>query len=773
MTVARRVSAEDSSLIFPERERYSVIVGNISEVQRYLPTFGVNDNGNNQSTRLITTLLNPPVNGAAAPQSSIMADEDWPSQSFRDHVIHRLEPELARNRQTAPNLPVPGDARQVEEYVFQKCGSKDEYMRTIAKVINAINCNSKSASVPTMIGNPNFGNGSGGNKQSPTAPNTNPLIGSQSSFKAQIPPDPQPTHQQQHRPDLQNNTRYNAPPLGQPPPMIHGTGSAPGGGTQPVSIIGSGQMSQPMRVPNPHVPMNGLNNQYYNQGMMSGQQPGVQSGSVPNSSQIYDIKPSGGAVSQQQRWSGMQQSTPPMYVNQQGQGMHHEMQGRQMYGNNQMHMPNQPPYSGMSNMNNGPSVLENLVSAPNFPSHSDMLIPPGPEVLNGIRKLGAEKYYLDIVRRLQPYIQALKNKMSQFNPGDNNLNRIDYALNVLRFEKVATYDNLRHVEQFVLNLCRDAQVYPGAHQMDSMTPSNYNSGNQLQMNQQPLQWQNNQGWGEDKQMPQGGYMAQRPPPYMQNQPKPMMPPVQSMGYRSDPMQSQQFQNQGYGQDMYPMNQPMSIQASSHSSVNRPSTAGSQSMQSSMMTPMSTNQSLYTDMSNDLMQGTFDDLYATVGDLGSSDVNMRSAIGNDIPSDGLSMMNAPGITVTAAQIGEAAFNEVYSLEDRFDFVPAMESHSGGFVMKVIMKRTSVPPLQLIIPRGYPQIPVQVQRQPLDIDSFYYDDLQTAIHAQFSKSVPRTITEALNIWDDTINQYYASQGNVDGYDELLPTNYSDIL
>uniref|UniRef100_A0A914D4Q3 Mediator of RNA polymerase II transcription subunit 15 n=1 Tax=Acrobeloides nanus TaxID=290746 RepID=A0A914D4Q3_9BILA len=80
-----------------------------------------------------------------------MGDEDWRSQTFRDRIINRLdlvikELEEEQSHQNNPN-PMPNTALQMEEAVFQKCSSKEEYLKSISKVITSIKAQVISASL--------------------------------------------------------------------------------------------------------------------------------------------------------------------------------------------------------------------------------------------------------------------------------------------------------------------------------------------------------------------------------------------------------------------------------------------------------------------------------------------------------------------------------------------------------------------------------------------------------------------------------------------------
>ncbi|CAR99289.1 Protein CBG25838 [Caenorhabditis briggsae] len=78
-------------------------------------------------------------------------ESDWPSSRFRELIIQRLEAEMEKNSQNVSNFPLPGNAREVEEDVFAQCPTKDEYMWTIAKIINGINLARKPAEGSTPM----------------------------------------------------------------------------------------------------------------------------------------------------------------------------------------------------------------------------------------------------------------------------------------------------------------------------------------------------------------------------------------------------------------------------------------------------------------------------------------------------------------------------------------------------------------------------------------------------------------------------------------------
>lgn len=768
---------------------------------------------------------------------------DWPSQLFRDHVIIRLEPELARNRQNAPNLPVPGDARQVEEYVFQKCGSKDEYMRTIAKVINAINCNSKSTAMPPVFQAQQQGGvrqpsstslltqlGSGG--VTPTTPT--------SSYKAQIPPDPQPTHQQQQiRFPLQqqpSNTSIDQTSfqMGQPPPIMM-TNSlqqfpsqndqievAPDPSMQNSSmgVMDYGRIQQQQQ--------GTFTPQQYQQPMMGGQSmPQQQQLPLTGSSAApLAMQNSGRSINKMLTDSQMQQQHSQLLLQQQRHWIAQQQQKQQNYippqqqqfgipqqnfmGNQQMTTGGMIP-QGNANMmlpqyGGGQTAQMMTEYPPNFP----------PEIIQRLKAMGPnERPYFEKVCQLQQFVGFLQSSLIKYQADVAMVSRINTMLSVLRFERFMGMNELNDIEIVIRKMMFTSHPGYAAQLQQSMIPQStmdpYAAQIGSQMHPAASNWSE---WSTLQNTQQNAAMASG-----------MMRGGSSVGYSSSggatmqkvvqPTQASSYMPAGVNTSSAffgnaPTSQPGGIAPISSSQSQPPYSSGmmidqkyqlqtSQQQQqqystysqqqytqqqqrqtfgnalgNSNTTTMSTsNQPIMTQQMQQWPATTgdaaaIDDLYSSMDDLlpvpteqqtPSSSANS----GRPMNLDGMlgigggnASGRSSGITVNISQLPDAIRSEIADLEQRFQFDPSVEiaSDMNSFVIKCILRSQQVPPLRLIIPRGYPVGSVTVERAILDLDSFYFDDLQNFIHEQFGKLNSRTITDILNTWENAVQQFYAS-------------------
>lgn len=61
--------------------------------------------------------------------------DGWPSEKFRKNICNVIDPLLARNRIMTPDLPVPDNGSKIEEYVFSKSTTKEEYLKSISNAL--------------------------------------------------------------------------------------------------------------------------------------------------------------------------------------------------------------------------------------------------------------------------------------------------------------------------------------------------------------------------------------------------------------------------------------------------------------------------------------------------------------------------------------------------------------------------------------------------------------------------------------------------------------
>lgn len=634
-------------------------------------------------------------------------------------------------------------------------------MRTIAKVINAINSNSKSAAVPPVL-------------QSVHPP------AAQQSYRGpgpSVPPDPQPTHQQ-HQQRVMD--RYHAPPLGQPPPMIQPQQASPG-------ALGSLQTMQHSPVQHPSVPGQAP------YGMLSPLIPAapgpVSSPPHPGYTRIkvepkVDVPVSDAMLS----WKQPRDSSSSGYyaTGSYGAGSG-QIQGSNPYDRTR------PPVSSSSYMlqpapipAQQPSVLENLINSPHFgspsPSQARHLNGSGIQAYSDLphsnsTQQNEQRMYVEKLRLLRPYCDGLRARAQQcrLDGNENAASKFDTICSVIDGKMRVSFEYVLQIEAWIYR----KQDFLQAAVLGTGTPQP-----QPQPQPQPLVDAVNAVLLNGEA--QGGYAERIPPsanisPTAQWQQAPV--PVQAM---TSPVPVGMSPQPGGVMPAAMQMPPTSVQSvvrhsvehgyQRHSpyphpvrgSIQQPgplSRHGSPRMPQQQQLQQQQQQAINTTMAG--VAPYADQNRIPTGECGVEDLYVMEDF---LPTPVEAIPNS-SLPPMEEQLPEAARQELLLLSDRFTVDPNIEQtpDSQVVIIKVTLTSHNVPPLRVVIPKTYPSGVVMVDRAALDLDSFFFDDLQNVIHERLAQPGLKTVTNFLETWESTVRTYYMGHQQ----QTLLPITFDDIL